>query len=679
MEQEGHRVEDAGGRQAQDAGVRRHPADAGVRRHPVDAEVHRHPVGEVACCVMSWLLYRWQKSHVHLGSVSILTVSETGGPPQPGGRGGTFPGGRAPPPGGGPGGGQPGGHDVGPPVSPPAEMMRTATPWVCIADTVVWQKAKQVPPPPPGPPTPGTGCGRANLRPEVAALPTGPPEKPLPESAVHVEAAYPGVGHYSGAVKGRERHGRGVFRFENGDSYRGEWKGGQMHGYGEYLWKGGCKYTGDWENGKHEGRGFMSWGEDGEGISAKAARYTGSFKHGYRTGLGSESIPGHGVYAGEWQADKRAGRGTFKWDNGNTYDGEWAADQRSGIGLFVWANGRRFEGRFDKDFPREGLRSEPDGSSLAVTFDPHGEYEIERDPHPMESSVVGRRDYTGPRYSAAPDRMSPERVSPGGSRVTSTYIVDPGAQPKSGVLNARVRQIGFSSNALEEYDQKREAMQRAKTPPPTTSPLNSTYVVRGTSPTVASSTYIPLSSPMNVGDATVNHVPLRHFVQTPVAGTPVSEPSVADAPTSVSPAPPAPSVRAVGRPVAMKLKLSLDFDSTVGSEGSDLRASFDKDLRQDLANATGLPTSSFVLKKLSPGSVIVDLDIRPDLGQDSPDPFAAAGELAEQASKPGLCVFGPTRRAHAALFSQLEILYLLHHATVESALRCSYGRRLKTA
>ena len=92
----------------------------------------------------------------------------------------------------------------------------------------------------PGPWLPGTGSGHAHVRPEVAALPTGPPEKPLPESAPQADAVYPGVGHYSGAVKARERHGRGVFTFGNGDVYRGEWNAGRMHGYGEYSWKGGC-------------------------------------------------------------------------------------------------------------------------------------------------------------------------------------------------------------------------------------------------------------------------------------------------------------------------------------------------------------------------------------------------------------------------------------------------------
>jgi hypothetical protein len=538
-----------------------------------------------------------------------------GGPPPPGGRGGP--------------GGDTGGHP------PPA--------------------GRGGPPPPgvsgfqPGPSLPGTGSGHAHVLPQVAALPTGPPEKPLPESAPQAEAVYPGVGHYSGAVKAKERQGRGVFTFGNGDVYRGEWSAGRMHGYGEYSWKGGCRYAGDWTDGKHEGRGFLSWGENQEGTSAKVDRYTGSFKNGFRDGLGSESWTGRGVYAGEWQADKRAGRGTFKWDNGNIYDGEWAADQRSGMGLFLFANGRRFEGRFEKDCPREGLRSESDGTALAVKYDPQGVIEIEREPHPMDSLAVNQRDYTGPRYSATRERISPERLITG-DRVTLanaglTHAIDPGAGLRAGVLNARVRQIEVTSgNALDEYDKQRQAgMQGAKSPAPTMigNDLAQSSNRAVGSHQVASSTYIPLSALVSSGDATVNHVPLRHVVQTPL--------DEYDKKRQVTGTPPTPSVRAVGRPVEMRLKLALDFDTAVGGEGSDSRSNFEKDLCQDLASATGLPSSSFALKKLSPGSVIVDLEIRPNIAENCPDPFAAAGDLAEQASDPGVCVSRCCFSLHASL------------------------------
>jgi hypothetical protein len=237
-----------------------------------------------------------------------------------------------------------------------------------------------------------------------------------------------------------------------------------------------------------------------------------------------------------------------------------------------------------------------------------------------------------------------------GDRVTLanaglTHAIDSGAGLRAGVMNARVRQIEVTSgNALDEYDKQRQAgMQGAKTPTATMigKDLAQSSNRAVVSHQVASSTYIPLLPLVSSGDATVNHVPLRHVVQTPL--------DEYDKKRQVTGTPPTPSVRAVGRPVEMRLKLALNFDSAVGAEGSDSRSHFEKDLCQDLASATGLPSSSFALKKLSPGSVIVDLEIRPNIGENCPDPFAAAGDLAEQASNPGVCVSRCCFSLHASL------------------------------
>ena len=93
-------------------------------------------------------------------------------------------------------------------------------------------------------------------------------------------------------------------------------------------------------------------------------------------------------------------------------------------------------------------------------------------------------------------------------------------------------------------------------------------------------------------------------------------------------------VRAVAKPVAVKVKLGLNFDAAVGEEGSDKRASFENDLSQDLSDATGHPRECFCVRKLEAGSVIAALDIMPDSKDASRDPFAAAGDLAEQANDP---------------------------------------------
>lgn len=275
-----------------------------------------------------------------------------------------------------------------------------------------------------GPPLPGTGPGRPNVLPETAILPPASlPDKTLPDGIFRGDVVYGELGKYSGVFKNKVRQGRGIFTFSNGDSYNGEWDQGYMHGYGEYTWKGGQTYAGDWDHGKQEGRGFMTWPSSGtlEAKTATGGRYTGSFSGGLRAGQGSETLHALGQYAGEWRSDKRSGIGTFSWTNGNIYDGEWKDDLRHGIGLFVWSGGRRFEGRFEKDYPREGLLCDTDGTSYAVTYDPQGVYEIERNPSPLEKTKVGRRDYTGPRYSSTPrTRLSAMPKTPMGDQ--NNYI-----------------------------------------------------------------------------------------------------------------------------------------------------------------------------------------------------------------------------------------------------------------
>ena len=59
--------------------------------------------------------------------------------------------------------------------------------------------------------------------------------------------------------------------------------------------------------------------------------------------------------------------------------------------------------------------------------------------------------------------------------------------------------------------------------------------------------------------------------------------------------------------VEMNLRLHMDFRS-VGQEGSTQRQLFIKDLRQDLADASGMYTADFNILKVSPGSVVVDVN-----------------------------------------------------------------------
>lgn len=60
--------------------------------------------------------------------------------------------------------------------------------------------------------------------------------------------------------------------------------------------------------------------------------------------------------------------------------------------------------------------------------------------------------------------------------------------------------------------------------------------------------------------------------------------------------------------VQVRLKLKMDF-SVTGQEGSEKRKEFETKLTRDLANASGASQNCFHVKSISPGSVIVDLQV----------------------------------------------------------------------
>jgi len=96
-------------------------------------------------------------------------------------------------------------------------------------------------------------------------------------------------------------------------------------------------------------------------------------------------------------------------------------------------------------------------------------------------------------------------------------------------------------------------------------------------------------------------------------------------PRSVTP----PAAAAENAPVQLIMTLALDF-SMAGGEGSDKREKFKCDVAQDLAGASGLPAANwcircirptgasglppanFRIKDVSPGSIIVDMQVMPD-------------------------------------------------------------------
>ena len=83
------------------------------------------------------------------------------------------------------------------------------------------------------------------------------------------------------------------------------------------------------------------------------------------------------------------------------------------------------------------------------------------------------------------------------------------------------------------------------------------------------------------------------------------------------------------KPVEIIVKLGLDF-SSAGADGSQEREEFERELSRNLSHASGLPPANFKVKNMSPGSILVDTEIKPDVTGKFPDPATVAKDLERQ-------------------------------------------------
>ena len=130
-------------------------------------------------------------------------------------------------------------------------------------------------------------------------------------------------GEYEGEIRDGLPHGKGTYKYKNGDEYIGEFKNGLFDGNGEHIMKNGDNYTGQFKKGKKEGNGIYK--------SFNGESYSGYWKDNKRDGEGKYCFSNGDSYQGEFKEDMFNGKGTMFYSNGNKTIGMWQNNKRNGI------------------------------------------------------------------------------------------------------------------------------------------------------------------------------------------------------------------------------------------------------------------------------------------------------------------------------------------------------------
>ena len=109
--------------------------------------------------------------------------------------------------------------------------------------------------------------------------------------------------------------------FENGE-YTGEMRDGLPHGKGVFKYKNGNEYDGEFIKGLKDGHGCCK-NNEGE--------YDGFWKEDKKEGHGKYTFKNGDLYIGEFKADMYSGQGILLYSNGNKTIGTWENNKRNGI------------------------------------------------------------------------------------------------------------------------------------------------------------------------------------------------------------------------------------------------------------------------------------------------------------------------------------------------------------
>ena len=167
------------------------------------------------------------------------------------------------------------------------------------------------------------------------------------------ETAFASGGTYVGDIEHGLRGGKGVFVWENGDSFSGTWENDQMYD-GTYTFADGRTYKGTFSNNKYDSGTFsLDASATEKGFTSFEATFTSGELTGFEfvtsdglsydgdiTGNASITYKSGNTYVGEVKNGVRHGDGVFKWKSNSSvtasYDGGWVDGVMSGSGEYYF-------------------------------------------------------------------------------------------------------------------------------------------------------------------------------------------------------------------------------------------------------------------------------------------------------------------------------------------------------
>ncbi|GAW82471.1 phosphatidylinositol-4-phosphate 5-kinase [Plasmodium gonderi] len=145
---------------------------------------------------------------------------------------------------------------------------------------------------------------------------------------------------YTGTVKDKRVHGRGILKYATGEEYDGEFVDGKRQGKGKWSDKENNSYEGYWENDRRHGHGIYK--------TADGFTFEGDFNNNKREGKGTIITPVNTKYTCTFQDDVEVGEAEFFFANGDHAIGHIKDGSLSENGRYEFKNGDIYVGSFEK-------------------------------------------------------------------------------------------------------------------------------------------------------------------------------------------------------------------------------------------------------------------------------------------------------------------------------------------